>query len=136
VLYHTKQPAGIQQALDMMEIFEENFGQSLPAGSIVEYRKFFFDRKDMLMPTVSDIVVRKPSTQEIQSCQKWPIWTCGVSTFEWEYTQTEKCLILEGQVTVSNLPDNGQTISFGPGDYVQFPNGLKYQESSQKALRF
>ena len=77
------------------------------------------------MPTIKDVIVRKPSEKEIKTCKTWPIWTCGVSTFEWEYTQTEKCLILEGKVTVSGLPDTNQAVSFGPGDYVQFPSGLK-----------
>jgi uncharacterized cupin superfamily protein len=77
------------------------------------------------MPTIKDVIVRKPSENEDQACRTWPIWTCGVSEFEWEYTQTEKCLILEGQVTVTENPDVGQSVSFGPGDYVQFPNGLK-----------
>lgn len=77
------------------------------------------------MPTVKDCVLRKPTTAEKSVCKTWPIWTCGISTFDWEYTQSEKCLILEGRVTVADLTDSGQSISFGPGDYVVFPNGLK-----------
>ncbi len=77
------------------------------------------------MPTIQDCIVRKPTDAEKKVCQGWPIWTCGVSKFEWEYTQVEKCLILEGRVTVTDNPDSGNAISFGPGDYVVFPNGLK-----------
>lgn len=77
------------------------------------------------MPTVKDIIVRKPTPDEEAVCRTWPIWTCGVSRFEWEYTQTEKCLILEGQVTIIDDPDSGQSVSFGPGDYVIFPNELR-----------
>lgn len=77
------------------------------------------------MPTVKDVLVRKPTDQEVKTCQQWPTWSCPVSEFEWEYTQTEKCLILEGKVTVTDNPDRGQSISFGPGDYVVFPEGLK-----------
>ena len=77
------------------------------------------------MPTVQDIVVRKPSEQEIQTCQSWPIWSCDVSEFEWEYTQTEKCLILEGQVEITDNPPADSVVSFGPGDFVQLPVGLK-----------
>lgn len=87
------------------------------------------------MPTINDVIVRKPTPQEIETCKKWPIWTCGVSRFEWEYTQIEKCLILEGDVTVTNLPDNGQSVSFGTGDYVQFPNGLKCVWNVKKSVR-
>lgn len=77
------------------------------------------------MPTVQDITVRKPSEQEIQVCQGWPIWTCETSEFEWEYTQTEKCLILEGKVEVTDNPPTGNAVTFGPGDYVVLPNELK-----------
>lgn len=77
------------------------------------------------MPTVQDIIVRKPAEQENQNCKLWPIWSCDVSEFEWEYTQTEKCLIVEGQVEVKDNPPSGNTVSFGPGDYVILPNGLK-----------
>ena len=77
------------------------------------------------MPTINDVIIRKPSDDEIQVCQNWPIWTSGVSKFDWEYTQTEKCLILEGRVSVMDISENGQSVSLGPGDYVQFPSGLK-----------
>jgi len=77
------------------------------------------------MPTVKDITVEKPTEQQAETSQDWPIWTCDKSEFEWEYTQTEKCLILEGRVTITDNPDSGQSVSFGPGDYVVLPNGLK-----------
>ena len=77
------------------------------------------------MPDVNDIVVRKPTEQETAACKAWPTWGCEASEFPWEYTQTEKCLILEGQVTVTDDPESGQSVSFGPGDYVILPNGLK-----------
>ncbi len=77
------------------------------------------------MPTVNDVIVRKPTPEEAKTCKKWPTWSCPVSEFEWEYTQTEKCLILEGKVTVTDNPDSGRSVSFGPGDYVVFPEGLK-----------
>ncbi len=77
------------------------------------------------MPTVNDIIIRKPSDKETQTCRNWPIWECGVSEFDWEYTQTEKCLILEGQVTVKDFSEPSKSVSFGPGDFVTFPNTLK-----------
>ena len=77
------------------------------------------------MPTVNDITIHKPSDAEIQTCENWPIWTCDVSEFDWEYTQTEKCLILEGQVTITDDPPQGKSVSFGPGDFVKLPQGLK-----------
>ena len=77
------------------------------------------------MPTIKDVTIHKPSDEEIRACQNWPIWECGVSEFDWEYTQTEKCLILAGCVTVTDYPESGQSVSFGSGDFVRFPNGLK-----------
>lgn len=77
------------------------------------------------MPTVQDIIVRKPSEQESISCKNWPIWTCDVSEFEWEYTQTEKCLLIDGRVEVRDMPPSSKSVSFGAGDYVELPNGLK-----------
>lgn len=77
------------------------------------------------MPTINDITIHKPSEQEIKTCQSWPIWTCDASEFEWEYTQTEKCLILEGRVSVFDNPKTGQSVTFSTGDFVQLPEGLK-----------
>lgn len=77
------------------------------------------------MPSVKDVIVRKPTDQEKKTCKTWSTWGCPASEFPWEYTQTEKCLILDGQVTVTDNPDTGDSVSFGPGDFVQFPVGLK-----------
>lgn len=87
------------------------------------------------MPTVKDVVVRTPTAAEKAVCKDWPIWTCQPSQFDWEYTQAEKCLILEGQVTVTDLPDTGQSVVLGPGDYVVFPNGLKCVWKVQQPVR-
>jgi uncharacterized cupin superfamily protein len=76
------------------------------------------------MPTAKDITVRKPTEAETKQCKSWPIWTCEKSTFDWDYTQTETCLILQGKVTVKDRPGSG-AVSFGPGDLVIFPVGLK-----------
>ena len=74
------------------------------------------------MPTIKDVIVKKPSQTEIETCKTWPTWQCQPSTFDWAYTQTETCLILQGKVTVRNDNDS---VSFGPGDLVVFPNGLE-----------
>ena len=76
------------------------------------------------MPTAKDVIVRKPTEVEIKQCQSWPIWACEKSAFDWDYTQTETCLILQGKVTVKDRPGSG-AVSFGPGDLVIFPVGLK-----------
>jgi hypothetical protein len=75
------------------------------------------------MPTVKDIVVRKPTKQEAQKCKSWSIWTCQESAFDWDYTQKETCLIIEGRVTVKDRPGES-LVSFGPGDLVVFPQDL------------
>ena len=77
------------------------------------------------MATIKDVEVRKPSEEEAAECKSWPVWTCGESKFDWDYTQTETCLVLEGSVTVTGRGDDSESVSFGPGDYVVFPVGLK-----------
>jgi len=74
------------------------------------------------MPAANDVVVRKPTEQEAKTCKRWPIWRCEPSTFDWVYTETETCLILQGKVTVT---DGKDSVSFGPGDLVVFPKGLE-----------
>ena len=77
------------------------------------------------MASVADIVVRKPDAEEIAECEKWPVWSCEASEFDWDYTQTETCLILEGEVTVSDRPAGDESVTFGAGDLVALPVGLK-----------
>lgn len=67
-------------------------------------------------------IIRKPSSEEKDRAQQWPIWEKGISEFPWEYSDTETCLILEGDVTVLN--ETGEEFKFGKGDYVIFPKGL------------
>lgn len=74
------------------------------------------------MPTVKDIIVRKPTEAEKTTCKTWPVWNCGPSTFKWEYTEKETCLILQGRATIT---DGTSSVSFGPGDLVIFPDGLE-----------
>ena len=70
------------------------------------------------------ITIHKPSDTEIEQkkIQSWPIWTCEVSEFDWEYDQQESCLLLEGDVEVKS---DFETVKFGGGDFVVFPKGLK-----------
>jgi hypothetical protein len=75
-----------------------------------------------IMPTVTDVIVRKPTQQESDSCKNWPVWRCEASTFDWAYTEKETCLIIEGRVTVS---DGKNSVSFGQGDLVIFPTDLE-----------
>jgi uncharacterized cupin superfamily protein len=74
------------------------------------------------MPTAKDIIVKKPSSEEEARAKAWPTWGCEASEFDWAYTQTETCLILEGDVTVY---DGENEVSFGAGDWVVFPVDLE-----------
>jgi len=87
------------------------------------------------MPKVTDVIVRQPTAQEAATCGGWPIWTCEPSKFDWDYTETETCLILEGRVTVTDRPAGKASVSFGPGDYVVFPVGLQCIWHVKEAVR-
>ncbi|MDD5458801.1 MAG: cupin domain-containing protein [Phycisphaerae bacterium] len=83
------------------------------------------------MASVKDIEVRKPTEQEKNQMSGWPVWNCEPSTFDWEYTEKETCLLIEGKVTVSD--ENG-SVSFGAGDLVIFPKDLKCQWKIKTAV--
>jgi uncharacterized cupin superfamily protein len=78
------------------------------------------------------IEVRKPTPEETKKMKTCPIWEKEASEFPWHYDEKETCLILEGQVTVESP---GQTVSFGPGDYVVFPAGLDCTWKIKKPVR-
>lgn len=52
----------------------------------------------------------------------WPTWSKEPSTFPWSYSEKETAYIIEGDVTVTS--DDGESITFGPGDLVTFNAGL------------
>ena len=68
-------------------------------------------------------VIRKPTDEEKEESNSWPIWEKEVSEFPWEYDTKETCLLLEGDVTVKN--EEGKEFHFKKGDYVIFPKGMK-----------
>jgi len=84
------------------------------------------------MPTVKDVIVRKPSKEQEQKCKSWPIWRCEPSTFDWAYTQKETCLLLEGEVTVT---DGNDSVTFGAGDMVEFPVDLECTWQVKKPVK-
>ena len=71
-----------------------------------------------------NIEISKVSENEIskKGVFSWPIWSCEISEFDWEYDQQESCLLLEGEVEVKS---DFETVKFGGGDFVVFPKGLK-----------
>ena len=79
-----------------------------------------------------DISVRKPTDREIEAMKTKPVWTCGVSKFDWHYDSEETCLIIEGEVTVSY---GSNSISFAAGDLVVFPQGLSCVWNVKKPVK-
>ena len=54
---------------------------------------------------------------------KWPTWQKEVSTFDWTFPEQEIAYILAGECVIT--PAGGAPVSFGKGDLVTFPAGLK-----------
>ncbi|MDP6532498.1 MAG: cupin domain-containing protein [Candidatus Marinimicrobia bacterium] len=69
------------------------------------------------------IFISRPSEESLRETgvYDWPIWTCEVSQFPWEYSDQESCLILEGEIEVKT---EVETVNIKPGDFVVFPKGL------------
>ena len=80
--------------------------------------------KGFVMPGIKDVVVRKPSDAEIAECRTWPVWRGDVSRFDWDYTQTETCLLVEGKVTVYGRGEDKESVTVQAGDLAVFPEGL------------
>jgi len=78
------------------------------------------------------ITVKKPTDAERESMLKLPTWGCGVSEFDWDYSQEETCLLTEGEVVVTY---SGGEVSFGEGDMVTFPQGLSCVWKVSKPVR-
>ena len=70
---------------------------------------------------------------EAEGVMQWPIWSCEASSFPWRYDQTERCYLLEGEVTVT--PEHGAAVHFGAGDLVTFPAGLSCHWEIHRAVR-
>ena len=71
-----------------------------------------------------NIEISKVSENEIskKGVFSWPIWSCEISEFDWEYGDSESCYLLDGKVEVQS---EFETVQFSAGDFVVFPKGLK-----------
>ncbi|MFH2138990.1 MAG: cupin domain-containing protein [Candidatus Omnitrophota bacterium] len=80
------------------------------------------------------ITVKNLSKEELDSLgiDSWSSWECGVSTFDWEYRDRETAYVFEGKVTVKTADG---VVSFGKGDLVTFPKGLKCTWNIQEPIR-
>jgi uncharacterized cupin superfamily protein len=79
------------------------------------------------------MTVRKPTPEEIKKAQSWGTWSKEPSVFSWSYDSPEICYILEGEANVTTA--NGSSISFGPGDWVEFEEGLECTWKISKTIR-
>ena len=75
---------------------------------------------------------KKPTPKEIEEAKKWSMWEKEESVFDWYYDGEETFYVLEGDVTVTW---DGEQISFGVGDLVTFPKGLKCTWHIKKKIR-
>ena len=80
------------------------------------------------------IKVEKLDKDQLESLKvlSWPIWTKEVSTFDWFYEAQEQCYFLEGEGSVKTPAGE---ISFGKGDFVTFPKGLRCTWYVRKPVR-
>lgn len=71
------------------------------------------------------IVENNPSQTKLDSLgvSKWPTWQKEVSTFPWTFLEQEIAYILEGECVIT--PEGGSPVTFGKGDLVTFPAGMK-----------
>ena len=83
----------------------------------------------MINIEITKLPEQKIIDREIRS---WPIWTCDISEFDWEYSEQESCLLLEGEVEVES---DHETVQFSVGDFVVFPKGLKCRWKVTKPVR-
>ena len=79
------------------------------------------------------MIVRKPTPVEIETAKSWSTWSKGPSEFPWSYDTNETCYILEGEATVKD--SKGNSIRFGPGDWVEFEEGLECIWDISKTIR-
>ena len=78
----------------------------------------------MSSSTMNEIVVVKPSEEQVKVCKSWPVWGCGVSKFPWSYSERETALLIKGKCKV--IPDDRSlpSVTLEAGDLVTFPAGM------------
>ncbi|MFX1413295.1 MAG: cupin domain-containing protein [Promethearchaeota archaeon] len=79
---------------------------------------------------------KKPTEEELNKLKvkSWGIWEKEKSVFDWAYSDTETCYILDGEVEVTDS-STGKKLEFKKGDLVQFPKGLKCVWNVKKPVR-
>ena len=79
---------------------------------------------------------KKPTEEQLKklNVKSWGIWEKEKSVFDWSYSDTETCYILDGEVEVTDS-SSGEKIEFKKGDLVQFPKGLNCVCNVKKPVR-
>ena len=67
-----------------------------------------------------NIVIKK--NKDVNDFKSWQVWTCGVSEFNWKYTEEEHCFIIKGKAKITT---EKTSFDISKGDYVIFSKGLK-----------
>ena len=77
-----------------------------------------------------------PTEEELNELgvKSWGIWEKEKSVFDWSYSDTETCYILEGEIEVTDN-STGEKLDFKKGDLVQFPKGLECVWNVKKPVR-
>jgi uncharacterized cupin superfamily protein len=73
----------------------------------------------------SIVVEHHPEASRLEALgvSKWPTWSKENSVFQWHFLEQEIAYILEGECVIT--PADGAPVTFGKGDLVTFPTGLK-----------
>jgi len=64
---------------------------------------------------------------------RWSSWGCDAETFDWEYGDDETAYVQQGRVTVRT--EDGDEVTFGAGDIVFFPKGLRCTWTVHEPIR-
>lgn len=80
------------------------------------------------------IVEHKPKAARLEQLgvSKWPTWEKEVSEFPWTFHEQEIAWILEGECVIT--PEGDTPVTFGKGDLVTFPAGMKCRWEVRKPL--
>lgn len=83
---------------------------------------------------MSIVVESNPSEENLAKLgvSKWPTWEKEVSVFPWVFPEQEMAYILEGECVIT--PEGGAPVTFGKGDLVIFPAGMKASWEVKKPL--
>lgn len=84
---------------------------------------------------MSAIKVEKATPARLKELdvESWSPWSCGVETFDWEYSEDETAYILEGRVRV--ITQDGQDVTLEAGDLVFFPRGVRCTWAVETAIK-